>query len=158
MDKDQKYIGQIQWFGTADGAKYGFADFKGDINSSVFFHKNMIVVEQQDCLTEFTKSKFITARIRKSAKNNDKLEAFDVCLLEKETDWDFLFDTYVSRNSTVVNEYSLYRELFDILEGREAQQFTKYLIAYVKNNYKLNIFTVIQLEMNRPGFIGDRFA
>lgn len=146
MDKDQKYIGQIQWFGTADGARYGFAYFKNDINTSVFFHKNTIVAEQQDCLSEFTKSKFVTAKIRKSAKNNDKLEAYDVSLLNKESDWDLLFDTYVSRKNPVVNEKSLYKELFDILEDRGEQQFTKCLIDHVKNNYKLNIFTVIQLE------------
>ncbi|MDH2273660.1 hypothetical protein [Moraxella porci] len=146
MDKDQKYIGQIQWFGTADGAKYGFADFKGDINSSVFFHKNTIAAEQQDSLSEFTKSKFITAKVRKSFKNNDKLEAYGVSLLENETDWDFLFNAYVSRSDDVVHDDSLYIELFDILERREAQQLTKYLINHVKNNYELNISTIIQLE------------
>ncbi len=159
MDKDQKYIGQIQWFGTADGAKYGFADFKDDINSSVFFHKNTIAAEQQDSLSEFTKSKFITAKVRKSFKNNDKLEAYDVSLLENETDRDFLFNAYVSRSDDVVHDDSLYTELFDILENREAQQFTKYLIAYVKNNYELNVSTIIQLEnkFSAKLFLKDEF-
>lgn len=52
----QKYIGMVLWFGTADGAKYGFIEYKDELGKeqSIFFHKNKISKPSSLNLDRFT--------------------------------------------------------------------------------------------------------
>lgn len=92
----KKYIGTVLWFGTADGAKYGFIEYfneRGD-DQSVFFHKNKISKPSSLNLDKFIEGQAVTFYIRESDKDSSKNEAYNILLLEDEKDKKFVLTIF----------------------------------------------------------------
>lgn len=86
-----KFIGTVKWFGTSSGAKYGFINCEDAVNikDGVFFHKNNILKPSQDKLDQLIENQIATFNLRKNPKTG-KTEAFNILLLEDESDKEFV--------------------------------------------------------------------
>lgn len=126
--KIQRYIGLIDWFGTADGAKYGFIKYntQDNQNSSIFFHKNQIAIINQSAIDRFFENAVVTFIIKNSEKKKSKLEAFDVILLESDTDFDFLYSEYLYLLKNDIN-HKISEKLLKRIKSDDA-------IKYLENN------------------------
>ncbi|MDI4498838.1 cold shock domain-containing protein [Moraxella nonliquefaciens] len=113
----QKYIGMVLWFGTADGAKYGFIEYKDELGKeqSIFFHKNKISKPSSLNLDRFTEGQTVTFLIKQSDKEIDKNEAYNILILEDEQDEEFLLLTLFLMIKTGKSN-KIYKNIYQIIE------------------------------------------
>ncbi|ELA08995.1 hypothetical protein MOMA_01260 [Moraxella macacae 0408225] len=94
--KETKYIGWVDWFMTADYKPFGFIKYHDNKKEqSVFFHQNQIMCQSLVKVGKFTENQVVVFCIRKSAKQKDKFEAYDVLLLEDEKNTLWLVSQFI---------------------------------------------------------------
>lgn len=145
----QKYIGTVLWFGTANGAKYGFIKYNDEPgkNQSIFFHKNKISKPSSLNLHKFIKDQTVTFYIKESDKDNSKNEAYNILLLEDEEDKKFVLTIfflllnkdkhnklYQNIRSTVKRNIDHYLQFNDILDQE--------LLQIVSDNQKIDELSI----------------
>ena len=91
---NQRYINKVLWFGTKTGGEYGFIQYEDHTKDGIFFHKNQILKESKHKLKKFCEDAIVTFNVRKSPKNDEKLEAYDILLLEDSLEIEFLIDVF----------------------------------------------------------------
>lgn len=92
----QRYINKVLWFGTKTGGEYGFIQYEDHTKDGIFFHKNQILKESKHKLNKFCEDAIVTFNVRKSPKDEEKLEAYDIILLEDSLEIDFLIEVFFS--------------------------------------------------------------
>lgn len=90
----QRYINKVLWFGTKTGGEYGFIQYEDHTKDGIFFHKNQILKESKHKLKKFCEDAIVTFNVRKSPKDEGKLEAYDILLLEDSLEIDFLIEVF----------------------------------------------------------------
>lgn len=82
---ETKYVGYIDWFVTSKGNPFGYIKYQGnEKEESIFFHQNQIIQPSLVKINKFIENQVVVFLIRKSPRKKDKLEAYDVILLEDE--------------------------------------------------------------------------
>lgn len=130
---EKKLIGVVDWFGTSDGKMFGFIQFHDEFQQlqSVFFHKNQISEINQKHIHKFSENTVVTFEIKASARKKDKLEAYQVLLLDDENDINFLckiFFKYLKHSK----KHEIYCQVFKKLQNIKTQQFDN-LLELTKN-------------------------
>lgn len=139
--KNQKHINLVKWFGTNDGSKYGFIEYDNLINkeNAVFLHKNNILQPSQDNLSEFFENQVVTFCVRHSKKGTDKLESYDVLLLEDENDNEFLISEFFLLFKAK-NYNTLYKKLSKEIKNRKNTFFL------YQNLIEINLIDILKEE------------
>lgn len=117
MEKKEKKIGVIKWFGgyngrTGEDNKYGF------LSNDIYIHKNSLLCDPKGLV----ESILVTYNVSKNKKNG-KDEGLNVNLLANETDFDFLVSTLTDKEfkSTIMNR------IIDIIKSYDNEE--------IKNEY-----------------------
>lgn len=108
---DKRYIGKVSKFGTKTSDQYGFIEHN---NNGLFFHRKNILNVSKYKIDAFFKSPTVTYKIRESEKNPGKFEAYDVALLEDESDTEFLLDQFFWYINTKNTGSIIFSELISI--------------------------------------------
>lgn len=111
---DQRHLSKVMWFGTKSGGKFGFINYKDHNNDGIFFHKNQILNPSVSKLHRFIEDATVSFSIRPSTTKEDKLEAYDVLLIEDEKDTVFLLDVFFNH----IQNKSYKDNLFSTLKNR----------------------------------------
>lgn len=114
----QKYIGTVLWFGTADGGKYGFIQYDDELGKeqSIFFHKNKIAKPSILQLEKFAKGQIVTFSIKQSNKDIERTEAYNILLIDDDSDKLFLLLAFFLLVKTG-KQYKIYQSLNKIIEN-----------------------------------------
>ncbi|WP_201534088.1 cold shock domain-containing protein [Psychrobacter ciconiae] len=122
VDITKRYLSKVIWFGTKTGEKFGFIEF--DKNDGIFFHKNNILSNNLHKLKNFVEGAFVTFKVRQSKKEQNKLEAYDVSLLETESSFDYLLNSFlrIEKIFFIEKRFSIEanKKLLKILSNRES--------------------------------------
>lgn len=148
----QRYFGVIDWFGTKDGAKYGFVQYRDKNCSeqkSIFLHKNNILSPSKDKLLKFTEGSVVSFSIQESKKYKDKVDAIDVLLLEDEL-YPIILEEYLS--SHIFLKYSSIGKEIEKLVFVDKNRLVNYkneILEFIRSIINSEIDNKIEIVVNK---------
>lgn len=133
----KRYFGLIDWFGTADGGKYGFIKYKNnDISSewdSIFLHKNDISKPSKNKIDQFSNGQVVVFSIKESDTHRDRVCACDVLLLGDES-YQIILDRYLSYDIFLLQKDSLSKKIETEISARKSNliEFNYLIVDFIK--------------------------